>query len=76
MLRELWPKNVDTTKLRYIQKATKSFAYDDDTKACKKILDRVAISTTDFYGENHHFHYYTQENLNNCVVCGAAVGIS
>jgi hypothetical protein len=36
MLPELWPKNDDSAKLRYIQKATKSFAYDEDTKACKK----------------------------------------
>jgi hypothetical protein len=26
LLHELWPKNDDTAKLRYIQKATKSFA--------------------------------------------------
>jgi hypothetical protein len=30
LLHELWPKNDDTAKLRYIQKATKSFAYDED----------------------------------------------
>jgi len=36
LLHELWPQNDDTAKLRYIRKATKSFAYDEDTKACKK----------------------------------------
>jgi hypothetical protein len=36
LLYELWPKNDDTAKLKYIQKATKSFTYDADTKACKK----------------------------------------
>jgi hypothetical protein len=49
LLHELLPKNDDTAKLRCIQKAMKSFAYDEDTKACKKRLDRLAISTTDFY---------------------------
>jgi len=34
--KKVWPKNDNTYKLRYIQKATKSFAYDEDTKACKK----------------------------------------
>ena len=53
----------------------KSFAYDEDTKACKKRLDRLAISTADFYGENYYLHYFTQENSKNCVVCGAVVGI-
>jgi len=36
LLHELWPKNDDTAKLKYIQKDTKSFAYDEDTKAWKK----------------------------------------
>ncbi len=75
LLHELWPKNDDTAKLRYIQKATKSFAYDEDTKACKKRLDRLAISTADFHGKNHHLQYFTHENSKNCVVCGATVGI-
>ena len=75
LLHELWPKNDDTAKLRYIQKATKSFAYDEDTKARKKRLDRLVISTYIFYGENHHLHYFTQENSNNCDVCGAVVCI-
>ena len=75
MLHELWPKNDNIAKLRYIQKATKSFAYDEDTKACKKRLDRLAISTADFYGENYHLHYFTQEGFNSCVVCGAAASI-
>ena len=35
------PKNDDTTKLKYIQKPTKSFACDEDTKACKKRLHRL-----------------------------------
>ena len=67
-------RNNDTAKLKYIQKATKSFAYDEDTKACKKRLDKLAKSTADFYGENH-LHYFTHENPNNCVVCHAAEGI-
>ena len=50
LLHELWSKNDDAAKLRYIQKASKSFAYDEDTKACKKRLDRPAISTVSFYG--------------------------
>ena len=75
LLHELWPKNDDTVKLRYIQKATKSFAYDEDNEASKKRLDKLAISTASFYGENHHLHYFTQENSNNCVVCGVAAGI-
>ncbi len=36
LFHELWPKNDDTAKLKYIQKAAKSFAYDEDAKACKK----------------------------------------
>jgi hypothetical protein len=75
LLHELWPKNDDTPKLRYIQKATKSFAYDEDTKSRKRRLDKLAISTTEFYGENHHLHYFTQENFNISVVCGAAACI-
>ena len=75
MLHEIWPKNDDTAKLRCIRKVTKSFAYDEDTKACKKRLDRLAISTVDFYAENYHLHYFTKENSNNCVVYGAAEGI-
>ena len=74
LLHELWSKNDDTAKLKYIQKTTKSFAYDEDTKACKQRLDRIAISTADLYDENH-LHYFTHENSNSCVVCGAAVGI-
>ncbi len=60
----------------YIQKATSQFkkAYDEDTKVCKNRLDKLVISTANFYGENH-LHYLTHENSNNCVVCGAAVGI-
>jgi hypothetical protein len=65
-------QNDDTAKLKYIQKATKSFAYDEDTKACKKRLERLAIYTTIFYGENQHLHYFTQEKSDNRVVCGAA----
>ena len=61
LLHELWPKNDDNAKLRYIQKATKSFAYDEHNRACKKRLDRVSSSTADFYGENHHLHYFTRE---------------
>ena len=49
LLHELWPKNYDTTKLRYIQKAPKSFVYDEDTKACKKRLYRLAISTANLW---------------------------
>ncbi len=75
LLHELLPKNDDTAKLKYIQKATKSFAYDEDTKACKKRLDILAIFTAKFYGENYHLHYFTHENSNNCVICGAAVDI-
>jgi hypothetical protein len=75
LLHELWPKNDDIAKLRYIQKATKLIAYDEDTKVCKKRLDILAISTAHFYGENHHLHYFTQENSNNCDVCGAVAGI-
>jgi hypothetical protein len=41
LLHELWPQNDDTTKLKYIQKPTKSFACDEDTKACKKRLHRL-----------------------------------
>ncbi len=74
LLHELWPENDAAAKLRYIQKATKSFAYDEDTKVCKNRLDGLAISTAIFYGENH-LHYFTHENSNNCVVCGAVVGI-
>ena len=74
MLHEHWPQNDDTAKLKYIQKTTKSFAYDEDTKACKKRLDRLAKSTYDFYGENY-LNYFTRENPNNCVVCDAATGI-
>jgi hypothetical protein len=33
LLHELWPKNDDTAKFKYIQKDTKSLAYDEDTKA-------------------------------------------
>jgi hypothetical protein len=75
LLHELWPKNDDTAKLRYIQIATKSFAYDEDTKACWKRLDRFAISTIDVLAEHHHLHYFTQENFNICAFCGAAAGI-
>ena len=75
LLHELWPKNDDTAKLKYIKKATTSFAYNEDTKACKNKLGRLAISTSDFYGENHHLHYFTHENSNNCIVCDAAIGI-
>ena len=75
LFHEFWPKNDDTSKLRYIQKTTKPFAYDEDTKASKKRLDRLAISTTNFYGENHHPHYLTQANFNNCDVCGAVACI-
>jgi hypothetical protein len=53
LLHELWPTNVDDAKFRYIQKATKSFACDEDIKACKNILNRLSISTTSFLGENH-----------------------
>jgi len=31
---ELWAKSDDEIILRYIEKATKSFAYDEDTKVC------------------------------------------
>ena len=74
LLHELWPENDAAAKLRYIQKATKSFAYDEDTKVFKNRLDRLAISTANFYGENH-LHYFTHENSNNCAVCGATGGI-
>ena len=74
LLHELWPESDDTAKLKYIQKATKSFAYDEDTKACKKRLDKLAKSTADFYGENY-LHYFTHENPNTCVVCHAVSGI-
>jgi hypothetical protein len=69
------PKNDDTAKLRYIQNATKAFAYDEDTKACKKRLDRLAISTAAFYGENYHLDYFTKDNSKSCAFCGAAAGI-
>jgi hypothetical protein len=75
LLHELWPKNDDNAKLRYIQKDTKSFAYDEDNKTCKKRLDMLAISKADFFGKNHHLHYFTQENSNNCDFCGAAACI-
>jgi len=74
-LYELWPNNDDSAKLRYIQKATKSFVYDEATKLCKNRLDRLAISTANCFGENHHLHYFTQENSNNFDVCGAVAGI-
>jgi hypothetical protein len=50
-------------------------AYDEDAEACKKRLDRLAISIADYYGENHHLHYFTQEKFNNRDVCGAASDI-
>ena len=65
---ELWPTNLDDAKFRYIQKATKFFAYGEDTKAYKNKLDRLTISTIVFFGENH-LHYFTQANSNNCVTC-------
>jgi hypothetical protein len=74
LLREFWPKNDDDPKFRHIQKATKSFAYDEDTKACKNIINRLAISSTSFFGENH-LYYFTQANSNNCAICGAVEGI-
>ncbi len=66
--------NYAAAKLRYIQKATKSFAYVEDTKLCKNRLDRHASSIADFYGEKQSSLLYTR-NSNNCDVCGAAVGI-
>ena len=72
---ELWPKNDYTAKLRYIQKVTKSFVYDEVSKACNKKLEKLAISTTIFYGENHHLHYFIHENSNSCAFCGAAAYI-
>jgi hypothetical protein len=74
LLHELWPQKDDTAKLKYIQKASKSFAYDEETKACKQRLDKLAIYTANFSGENH-LHYFTHENSNNCGVCSALVGI-
>ena len=74
LLHELWPENDNTAKLKYIQKTTKSCAYDEDTTACKKRLDKLAKSTDDFYCENH-LHYFTHENPNNGAVCHATVGI-
>jgi hypothetical protein len=74
LLHELWFKNDDNAKFRYIQKATKSFAYDEDGKACKNILDRLAISTTSFFGENY-LHYLTQVKSNICAICGAVASI-
>jgi hypothetical protein len=73
LLHELWPKNDDETKLRYIQKATKSFAYDEDTKACKNRLDRLAIFSANSCGESH-IPYLTQEISNKCAICDAVVG--
>ena len=72
---KLWPKNNDTAKVQYIQKAMKSFACDEDTKACKKRLDRLAISIANLYNGNNYLHYFTQEDSNQCVVCGAAARI-
>jgi hypothetical protein len=46
LLRKLWPQNNNDTKLQYIKKATKQFAYDEATKARKNILDKLALSTT------------------------------
>ena len=74
LLHELWPKKIDETKLRYIEKATKSFAYDEETKACKNRLDRLAISIHVSCGENH-LHNLSQANSNNCDICGAFAGI-
>ncbi len=39
LLHELWPENDAAAKMRYIQKPTKSFAYDEDTKVCKNGLE-------------------------------------
>ena len=80
LLHGLWPKNYDIAKLKYIQKVTILFAYDEDTKACKKRLDIFAISTAGFYDKNHydvnhHLDCFTHVNPNNCAVCDAAVGI-
>ncbi len=68
LLKNLWPTN-DVDANLHIQKATKSFAYDEDTKARKIILDRLAISKAIFCGENH-LHYFTKANSSNCVVYG------
>ena len=67
LLHELWTSNDDEAKLQYFQKATKLFAYfyDEGNKACKTILDRIAISTTNFGGEGY-LHYFTTSN--NCKV--------
>jgi len=48
LLHELLPKHDDTAKLRSIKKATKTFAYDENTKDCKKRLEKLAISTDSF----------------------------
>jgi len=73
LLHELWPKNNNDAKLQYIGKATKSFACDEDTKACKHRLNKLAISTTNFGGENY-LHSFIHVNSNNFVVCGAIAG--
>ena len=72
--RTLAYKKYDDAKSQYIKKATKQFTYDEDTKACKNRLDKLAISTTIFWGANHG-HYFTNANSNNIVVCCAIAGI-
>ena len=65
LLHELWTTKDEEAKLQYFQKVTKSFAYfyDEVNKACKTRLDRLTISTPNFWGENH-LHYFTTSN--NC----------
>jgi len=74
LLHELWPKNHDGAKSQYVKKATKQFAYNEDTKACKNRLDMLATSIAYCWGENH-LHYFTHTILNHYVVCGEIAGI-
>ena len=74
LLHELWPKSDNQARLKYITKATKSFAYDEDTRACKSRLDNLALLTAAHWGEDH-LHYFTQTSPNHCAVCGTLAGI-
>jgi hypothetical protein len=54
LVHELWPLKNSDAKSQYIKRATKQFAYDEDSKACKTRSNEHALSTNSF-GAIHIF---------------------
>ena len=74
LLHPLWKAGDAEGRRKYLEKARKMFTYDHDTQQFQIELEKRAAKTLE-RTDLKTLHYFTADNPNVCVTCGAKLGV-